>query len=270
MVATTFNTSMITTKRMPEGEELTFLSIEEQITALYIAIFGRAPDLAGLEYWEGEIDSGNMTIDGVAQSFFDQPEAMSIFPPDSDMEQFVTDVYKNIFNTEPPSREGTEDLTNSLEDHIVSKYEYVLALIDIAQRDQQDANSLKEMCDLALDFAESNGEDIEAAHAVIEAYKEAHPVEDGEGIPEDSGNEKENPEEGDEPAYPIISKPSEDEGSSGGEEAPESSGSSGTPSIPSFSFMVEHNDTLSGTHITEDDIDELIGVSFDDMGDMLV
>ncbi|WP_367278395.1 DUF4214 domain-containing protein [Sulfurimonas sp.] len=41
------------------------------VCKLYVATFNRAPDAAGLSYW---VNNSGLSIEGIAQSFFDQPE----------------------------------------------------------------------------------------------------------------------------------------------------------------------------------------------------
>ena len=53
-------------KNVAQASEVT----EQQVAELYVATFNRAPDAAGLAYW---VNSA-LTIEEIAQSFFDQPE----------------------------------------------------------------------------------------------------------------------------------------------------------------------------------------------------
>ena len=50
----------------------------ENITELYVAMFDRAPDSGGLEYW---LDSG-IELEEMAQLFFEQDETIEKYPPD--------------------------------------------------------------------------------------------------------------------------------------------------------------------------------------------
>ena len=49
----------------------------EQVAELYVATFNRAPDAEGLDYW---VNASGLTIEGIAQSFFDQPETQAKYP----------------------------------------------------------------------------------------------------------------------------------------------------------------------------------------------
>jgi len=71
-----------------------------QVTEIYVATFGRAPDTAGLAYWVGQVRDGYLTIDQVAQSFFDQPETKNKYPSTSNS-AFITTIYQNVLNRSP-------------------------------------------------------------------------------------------------------------------------------------------------------------------------
>lgn len=92
------------------------LSKEAQISAIYIAYFGRAPDPDGIDFWVGEYNAGlaagktpDGVLDDISESFRLSDEAQTLFPffadpPSADrasIEDFVIDVYGNLFNRKP-------------------------------------------------------------------------------------------------------------------------------------------------------------------------
>jgi phage tail protein X len=77
------------------------LSVEQQVTEIYVATFGRAPDAAGLAYWVNEVETGSLTINQVAQSFFDQPETQAKYPDGTTTTSFVLAVYTNALHRSP-------------------------------------------------------------------------------------------------------------------------------------------------------------------------
>lgn len=86
--------------------DLSTLSNKEKITALYVGYFNRAPDPEGLQYWIDELESGSLTLAGIAQSFSVQPETTNLYPflstPDvASATAFVTSIYLNLFNRTP-------------------------------------------------------------------------------------------------------------------------------------------------------------------------
>lgn len=44
------------------------MTIVNQVSQLYIGILGRAADRAGLEYWVQQVQTGKLTIEGVAKN----------------------------------------------------------------------------------------------------------------------------------------------------------------------------------------------------------
>jgi len=72
---------------------------ERLVTEIYVSTFGRAPDQEGLAYWTTEVLSGNLTIEQVNQSFFDQTETQELYNGVSDNE-FLNSVYQNVLGRE--------------------------------------------------------------------------------------------------------------------------------------------------------------------------
>ena len=48
--------------------------VTDEVTALYSSVLGRAPDQAGLDYWDNELSSNAMTLSQVSQSFYGSTE----------------------------------------------------------------------------------------------------------------------------------------------------------------------------------------------------
>jgi hypothetical protein len=67
--------------------------VAEEVARLYKVAFDRAPDLAGLENWTQQIDSGSLSFEGVAAQFLASPEGSTISGL-SNM-AFVNAVYNN-------------------------------------------------------------------------------------------------------------------------------------------------------------------------------
>lgn len=73
--------------------------------ALYVGVFGRAPDTAGIDYWTGKLDDGVSRTD-IATFFAQSDEAIVKFPylenPDNqDVSTFLDAFYLNAFNRLP-------------------------------------------------------------------------------------------------------------------------------------------------------------------------
>lgn len=72
---------------------------EGQIERLYLAVFGRAPEPGGFEYWLVR-RTGGLTLDRVADFFIDSPEYRTRFgtPADAD---FIDRLYRNVLDRRP-------------------------------------------------------------------------------------------------------------------------------------------------------------------------
>ncbi len=217
------------------------LSLEEQLASLYVATFGRAPDAEGLEYWMLKIESGEMTIEEVAQSFFDQPEAKQTFPSNSSLDTFISSVYNNVLDRDP-DKAGLDYWKGELSSGNISKSEYILAIVNAAQEHPEDAKVLQDKCDIGLLFAYSDMSDIQAAHDVIEAYQVTH---DKDRI------------------LSII-----DRGYNRDDESIVVRNCENIIKNNSAQAYILHEEELSGTHIVEE-ID-LSGIAYDDMSDIVI
>lgn len=66
------------------------------IANLYIALFNRAPDAGGLDFWANALANG-VSFATVAQNFVASPEAKLIYPTAQTPEQFVSTFYLTVF-----------------------------------------------------------------------------------------------------------------------------------------------------------------------------
>jgi len=65
-----------------------------EVTEVYIATFDRAPDADGLDYW---VNAG-LTIEEIAEYFFDQNETRDLYPDLMDNRELINTIYQNLFN----------------------------------------------------------------------------------------------------------------------------------------------------------------------------
>ncbi len=72
-----------------------------KLTDVYLAYFGRAPDVIGLEYWQQQYLTGEQTFDEIIINFAYSAEAKALFPQDGSNKAFVAAVYQNCFNRAP-------------------------------------------------------------------------------------------------------------------------------------------------------------------------
>lgn len=74
-----------------------------RVIRLYLAYFDRAPEPAGLAYWQQRLDSGTSTIN-TASAFFSKSTEFKTIYGNATNQQFVTLVYQNVlFRTPEPS-----------------------------------------------------------------------------------------------------------------------------------------------------------------------
>ena len=133
---------------------------EERIVTLYVAIFGRAPDSGGLEYWV-ETD---ISIEEIAMNFFTQIETQLKYPPEYTVHNFILQVYRNVFNRYP-DKGGQEYWIEAIESGKVHRSVFILAVINGAQGD--DITILRNKMMVGLAFVRAGLDDLESAYCII-------------------------------------------------------------------------------------------------------
>jgi hypothetical protein len=73
----------------------------EKLSDLYLAYFGRAPDIEGLEFWQELVVERGVGLAEVSEAFARSDEAQGIYPPDVSNREFVREVYLNALGREP-------------------------------------------------------------------------------------------------------------------------------------------------------------------------
>lgn len=138
---------------------------QEEVTKLYVATFNRAPDSAGLIWW---IDSSNLKLSEIAQSFFDQPEAKILYPDGTSNNTFITSVYQNLFNR-LPDIEGLNYWDNRLTIGAITKNSFIQAVINGALDNEisNDATILANKTSVGLSFAQAGLNNIDDAKTIM-------------------------------------------------------------------------------------------------------
>ena len=72
-----------------------------RLTDLYLAFFGRAPDVSALEYWQERLLEEGRDFATISKDFAWSPEAQALFPPAASSRAFVQTVYANCFGRTP-------------------------------------------------------------------------------------------------------------------------------------------------------------------------
>lgn len=76
-------------------------TVAEQVQQIYIGLLGRAADQEGATYWEGQINSGAITLDQMRANFVDsQPEYAALVDGLSRSE-IITALYQRMFERDP-------------------------------------------------------------------------------------------------------------------------------------------------------------------------
>ncbi|MGQ3675159.1 DUF4214 domain-containing protein, partial [Xanthobacter sp. TB0139] len=156
------------------------LTSAQQISQLYVGYFDRAPDPEGLNYWIGRLNSGEMTINQIAQSFSEQPEALQTYPflqypnlLEGDTKQFITEIYQNMFNRAPDA-EGLAYWTKQLTSGAVPVGDFIASVASGAQNSAagQDLTTLTNKTDVGLSYANAVAQagvewNVESAHLAV-------------------------------------------------------------------------------------------------------
>ncbi|MTJ80103.1 MAG: DUF4214 domain-containing protein [Telmatospirillum sp.] len=66
------------------------------LARMYESSFGRMPDPVGYESWKAQLDSGQMSLQKIGQSFVQSSEFQSLFGVNSSDQQFVDALYVNV------------------------------------------------------------------------------------------------------------------------------------------------------------------------------
>ena len=122
--------------------DLSTLTTEQQLAAIYIGYYDRAADPVGEDFWEGAVANPNLSLADIATDFATQPETLIAYPfledPTAEpANAFIAEVYLNLFNRQP-DQAGLEFWSDALLAAIdgtgaLSVGEIILAIIEGAQ-----------------------------------------------------------------------------------------------------------------------------------------
>ncbi len=135
------------------------------VTKLYVATFLRASENAGLDYWV----NSSLSIEGIAESFWEQPETQKMYPPGTKTGDFVNAIYWNLFNRSPDNQ-GWSYWVKALDNKQITPSHFILAVINGAQG--TDTTILSNKTTVGLYFADSKLTDINCARMVMRHISE--------------------------------------------------------------------------------------------------
>ena len=110
------------------------LTTKDEVTELYVATLGRAPDKGGLDYWTTQVATGKLTIVEVANSFFDQPETQAKYPASMTTTDFVNAIYNNALGR-PADAVGLAYWVDQLDTGTTTRSNFILAFLQGAYDD---------------------------------------------------------------------------------------------------------------------------------------
>jgi hypothetical protein len=154
-------------------------SVAETVSAFYVGYYGRSPDPDGHGYWEGFVrdlvDDGaslDRALAEVSNRFADANETLTQYPfldrdadagiTDSDADQFVTDLFQNIFER-GPEQEGLDFWSNEVVDRIQNDQPIGDIIVDIVSGARGvDAVTVGNKIDVGTEFAQTfSADDLE-------------------------------------------------------------------------------------------------------------
>ena len=142
------------------------IATSDNVTQLYIANFNRASDSAGLKYWVVE---SKLFLEDIAMSFYEQSETKKMYPVSFTNEEFINAVYNNMFNRKPDEK-GFNYWKKSLDDGLISRSLFILAIANGAQ--DNDKKILENKTIVGLEFASSESNDVQDAYTIMEDVTE--------------------------------------------------------------------------------------------------
>lgn len=131
------------------------------IQKLYIAYFNRPADVAGLNYWEGQLDANRISLGALAQSFSEQVEYRNIYGGKSSSD-VISAIYKNLF-ARAADAEGLAYWAGQIDGGKVNFGTAALAILNGASPGSQDDKTIQNKLSFATDFTNSLNTDAKIA-----------------------------------------------------------------------------------------------------------
>ena len=136
------------------------LTAQQQITAIYVAYYDRAPDPAGLQFWVNQLEGGR-SLEQIATDFSGAAETLEKYPffatPDvASADTFITSIYVNLFGRSPDNA-GLDFWSGQLESGATPVGEIILAILEGAQDEASggfpDSETILNKIEVGLDWA---------------------------------------------------------------------------------------------------------------------
>ena len=143
--------------------DISALTPKEQITALYVAYYDRAPDPGGLAFWTGQLEEfldgagdgqPGMSLNAIANAFANAQESKDLYPfldGQGSSGAFLTNVYINLFGRLPDT-EGLQFWQGHIDSGAISVGDALLTIMGGAQG--SDITVLENKIDVAGDWTQ--------------------------------------------------------------------------------------------------------------------
>ncbi|MFZ6743716.1 DUF4214 domain-containing protein [Undibacterium sp. JH2W] len=132
------------------------------IQKIYIAYFNRPADVAGLQYWEGQLDANKISLAGLAQSFSEQVEYQNTYGGKNTV-TVVTALYQNLFGRAPDSG-GLSYWTGQIDSAAINLGQAALAILNGASPLSDDGIAIANKLNFAERFTASLDTPAKAAN----------------------------------------------------------------------------------------------------------
>jgi hypothetical protein len=124
-----------------------------ELAKIYAAYFNRAPDATGLFFWADKLAEG-LSIEAIAEFFFDQNETRALYPDPDNTTAFVTAIYANVLGRVPDGL-GFDFWVEQLSLGNITQGSFVLEIIRGAQG--ADITYLQNKAELGVAFSAIGG-----------------------------------------------------------------------------------------------------------------
>lgn len=102
-----------------------------QLIELYIATFGRAPDASGFRFWKAHLDAQRLSIQQIAELFFDATETQLRYPATLSTAEFVDQIYLNVLDR-PAENSGKTYWVGKLDSGTITREAFILTFVRMA------------------------------------------------------------------------------------------------------------------------------------------
>ncbi len=148
------------------------MTAKTAVSELYTALFNRAPDSDGLNYWTSEVDNGASSLESISKNMVElQAEGLALSLPTMSNSDFIQTIYINVLDRAPDSQ-GMQYWMDQLSIGAIDRDVFVLALINGAKSNTsaqglRDGAMIGNKAQIGIAFAEKGLNDVMLAAKVL-------------------------------------------------------------------------------------------------------